>query len=430
MRSSPLGGISHECATTKLRSQQIILTQWGLEDQVRFTLMGRLSGNRVGLLSLQLTFPSRPQTPFEFMASNVDAAFTKHLPKVELHAHLTGSITPQCLHEIWTQTKSEDPDMTLQDPLEAMSKDKVWDIMTFFPLFSKYIYELCSTPASIIYSTNAVLGDFKADGVVYLELRTTPRPSSSMSKDDYVTTVLSCIENFPDRDVMTTYLILSIDRRNSPQEAMEVVDLAIKYRPRGVVGVDLCGDPSKGDVSTFREAFHRAKLHGLKITLHFAEIVASSSSVELNTLLSFKPDRLGHVIHVPDQIKDQIEDKNLGLELCVSCNVQARLIEGGVADHHCMSWIQTACPVILCVSVPVPHRFQRLIHSMQTDDVGVFDSKLSNEYLLVAQAFNLSRDDLISLCDRAVEAIFGDEYQKQRLWGLIKDARKELMHTD
>ena len=361
------------------------------------------------------------------MATGVNAAFTKGLPKIELHAHLTGSITPECLHEIWTQRRLGDPGMTLQDPLEAMSKDISWDIMTFFPLFSKYIYELCSTPTSVIISTNAVLHDFKEDGVVYLELRTTPRSSSSMSKDEYVTTVLSCIENFQDRDAMTTNLILSIDRRNSREEAMEVVDLAIKYQSRGIVGIDLCGDPSKGDVSTFEEAFCRAQQHGLKSTLHFAEIPASSSSMELKTLLSFKPDRLGHVIHVPDTIRDQILAMKLGLELCVSCNVQAKLIEGGVTDHHFIFWIKTACPVILCVSVLASHLIHWLIVLMQTDDVGVFGSKLSNEYLLIAQAFNLSRENLIDLCAQAIEAIFGGEHQKQRLRGLVKDARKSVV---
>lgn len=363
------------------------------------------------------------------MVTNVDAAFTKKLPKVELHAHLTGSITPQSLHEIWTQRRSEDPDMTLEDPLVAMSRDRVWDVVTFFPLFSKYIYELCSTPASIIYCTNAVLRGFREDGVVYLELRTTPRSSIAMSKEQYITTVLSCIEDFPSGNAMSTYLILSIDRRNTLEEAMAVVDLAVQHRSRGVVGVDLCGDPSKGEVSIFKEAFRKAKMHGLKITLHFAEIPASSSLLELDTLLSFKPDRLGHVIHVPDQTKNQIEDENLGLELCVSCNVQAKLIEGGVADHHFMSWIKTKCPVILCVSVPMPHPAQWLIVSMQTDDVGVFGSELSNEYLLIAQAFTLSQDDLINLCGRAVEAIFGDEHQKRRLRALVKDAREKLVHT-
>ena len=43
----------------------------------------------------------------------------------------------------------------------------------------------------------------------------------------------------------------------------------------------------------------------------------------------------------------------------------------------------------------------------------------------MAQAFNLSRGDLIELCELAVEAIFGDGHEKERLRGLIKDARED-----
>jgi adenosine deaminase len=49
-----------------------------------------------------------------------DLAFTKALPKVELHAHLTGSISRKCLHEIWRQKKSQDPTFALEDPLLAI----------------------------------------------------------------------------------------------------------------------------------------------------------------------------------------------------------------------------------------------------------------------------------------------------------------------
>lgn len=42
---------------------------------------------------------------------------------------------------------------------------------------------------------------------------------------------------------MKTFLLLSIDRRDTIQKAAECIDLAIRYKDRGVVGVDLCGDP-------------------------------------------------------------------------------------------------------------------------------------------------------------------------------------------
>jgi len=200
-----------------------------------------------------------------------------------------------------------------------------------------------------VYSTKAVLRDFQSDGVVYLELRTTPRKCSDLSKDEYVSVILGCINDFG-RGVMSTKLILSIDRRNSAVEAMEVVEIAIKYKSAGVVGVDLCGNPLKGDVSIYRAAFLAAKYHGLMLTLHFAEVPASSTEEELRTLLSYNPDRLGHVINVPDTVKQEIIRRKLGLELCLTCNVDAKMISGGFADHHFSYWQDKGCPLILGVS--------------------------------------------------------------------------------
>lgn len=140
------------------------------------------------------------------------------------------------------------------------------------------------------------------------------------------------------------------------QEAMELVELATRFQARGVVGVDLCGDPMKGDVSIFREAFAKAKERRFKVTLHFGEIATSSINQELETLLSFQPDRLGHLCHVPDHLKQEILRRGCGIELCISCNVQAKLIEGGISDHHFGFWEHTACPLALCVGVSLALR--------------------------------------------------------------------------
>ncbi|MCJ1387523.1 hypothetical protein MMC18_000366 [Xylographa bjoerkii] len=334
----------------------------------------------------------------------VDAVFTRALPKIELHAHLTGSITRQCLHEIWETTKDKDPTFTLEDPLVVLPPGKVdFDVNTFFPLFSQYIYGLCNTRASVIHSTIAVLRDFQSDGVVYLELRTTPRSCHDLSKNGYVLTVLDCIQNFKSSSsTMSTNLILSIDRKDTAHQAMETVDLAIRHKSRGVVGIDLCGNPAKGDVSIYGAAFSKAKAHDLRLTLHFAEVPASSSETELWTLLSYEPQRLGHVINVPEDIKNEIMKRKVGLELCLTCNVNAKLISGGFADHHFRYWKDKGCPLVIC-----------------TDDVGIFCSPLSNEYLLLAENFELSRKELAELSLGATDVIFGSVEEKQRLRGLL-----------
>lgn len=223
-------------------------------------------------------------------------------------------------------------------------------------MFSKSIYQLCNDLPSLRHATSSVLHNFRDDGVRYLELRTTPRavPDLNISKEKYVTTVLDCIDEFRlpqgGKSGMSVYLILSIDRSNSASEAMEVVDLAVRHRARGVVGVDLCGNPTRGDVSVFRDAFAAAKRQGLKITLHFAETAFSGSRTELDTLLSYEPDRLGHVIYVPDEVKREIARRKLGLELCMSCNVHAKMTDGGFPGHHFGYWRHQQCPLTLSVS--------------------------------------------------------------------------------
>ncbi len=211
------------------------------------------------------------------------------------------------------------------------------------------------------YTTLAVLRDFAADGVVYLELRTTPRTlrdgADTLSKARYVETVLDAIRSFEaeGHSPLHTRLILSVDRRNSPAEALEVVELCRQFRARGVVGIDLCGDPQRGGVAALSPAFAAARhaVPGLGVTLHFAEAPCSATDAELRLLLSWNPDRIGHVIHVGREIRAAIVARQpaMGIELCLSCNVHANMVEGGFEAHHFGDWHKVPeCAVVLCVS--------------------------------------------------------------------------------
>ncbi|GAW23923.1 hypothetical protein ANO14919_135000 [Xylariales sp. No.14919] len=326
----------------------------------------------------------------------------KSMPKIELHAHLSGSISRQCLHEIW-RDKKEAGKTDLEDPLTVMPLGKHdYDLETFFPLFSSYIYRLVDDADSLRHSTMSVVEDFAKDGVVYLELRTTPRafPKEDIDKTAYVNHVLTAIDEaqrrFPSIQVR---LILSIDRRNTLAEANEVIELASSFDRHGVVGIDLCGDPVKGDVSLFTPAFEEARARRLKITVHFAEAECSATEAELETILRWMPDRLGHVIHIPEHVRKQIAARSLGLELCLSCNVQAKMIIGGFDVHHFGEWWQLDGPVV----VPC------------TDDVGIFGSPVSNEWALIQEHFHLKREDILGLARKGIDVIFGGEIQKARL---------------
>lgn len=91
-----------------------------------------------------------------------------------------------------------------------------------------------------------------------------------------------------------------------------------------------------------------------KVTIsHFAEHPQSATNGELPIILAWNPDRIGHVINVPSDVKEEIIKQKTGLELCLSCNVHAKMITGTYGDHHFGWWRDTGCPIALSVSLIV-----------------------------------------------------------------------------
>ncbi|KAH7000284.1 hypothetical protein EDB80DRAFT_723615 [Ilyonectria destructans] len=329
------------------------------------------------------------------------------LPKIELHAHLTGSISRKALHEVWLRKKNSG-ETDLEDPLIVMPEGKHdYNLETFFPLFSSYIYGLLTDEESIRYTTISALTDFLNDGVCYLELRTTPRGTPVLTAEAYVSVLLSTITAFEaEHPQLHIRLILAVDRRHTPTTAAATLALALAHRHQGVVGLDLCGDPTAkpgGEVAAFTPVFLEAKKQGLDITVHFAEAEASGSKEELDVLLDWQPGRLGHVIWEDEATKQEIARRGLCLELCLSCNVQAGMVRGGFEGHHFGVWKDVQGPKI----------------SLGTDDVGVFGSPLSNEYRLVAEHFGLDRKAICSLARQGIDGIFGGDKEKERLRSIM-----------
>ena len=198
-----------------------------------------------------------------------------------------------------------------------------------------------------------MLADFEADHVHYIELRTTPRniERSGITNENYVEIVLDAMDEYAKdpKHQLRAKLILSVDRRDTPEQANSTVDIAVRLRHRAVVGVDLCGNPSRLHIQDLLPALRRAKAEGLGLTVHFAEIEASSTDEELEALLDLNPDRLGHVIHVKDEFKQRIVRENIGVELCLSCNVQSKMT-GDFGEHHFGWWRNNHNMVALSVS--------------------------------------------------------------------------------
>src|SRR4029077_4042740 len=69
-------------------------------------------------------------------------------------------------------------------------------------------------------------------------------------------------------------LILMMDRTFTAEQNMVIVEKAIKYMPRGVVGIDIAGPRPNGaryDYTQIREHVELARDAGLGVTIHVGE---------------------------------------------------------------------------------------------------------------------------------------------------------------
>ncbi|XP_008277138.1 N6-Methyl-AMP deaminase [Stegastes partitus] len=338
-----------------------------------------------------------------------DADFYRELPKVELHAHLNGSVSFQTIEKLIRRK----PQLNIEHSMTAIGKGQQRTLEECFEVF-KVIHKLVDTEEDILMVATDVIREFAADGVKYLELRSTPREKkdTGLTKRSYVETIIKAIQQCKNEGVdIDVRFLVAVDRRNGAEVAMETVKLAEEFMLSSdglVLGLDLSGDPTVGHGKYLLPALEKAKNSGLKLSLHLSEVPTQMDESDL--LLNLPPDRIGHGTFLHPEVGgsqslvDKVVNNNIPLELCLTSNVKGQTVPC-YSKHHFNYWYQLGHPSVIC-----------------TDDKGVFCTDLSQEYQLAASTFGLNHEDVWKLSQQAIDCIFAPEDVKQQL----KQKWKEL----
>ncbi|XP_047989712.1 adenosine deaminase-like protein [Leguminivora glycinivorella] len=328
-------------------------------------------------------------------------SFCRELPKVELHAHLGGSLSQSTmlqLKRLYADSGIPDKTNAFFDEFQIAAGD-TRSLSDCFQVFS-IAHSLTSMPQALALATSLTLEEFQNDGCVYIELRSTPRETPYMSKKEYIDTIVQAIRRSSINLTIISKLIISIDRRSTSQSAEETTDLAIEFYqnyPEVVVGIELSGDPTAGQFKDFVPALTRAREAGMKITLHCGEIC---NPAEILEMLAWKPDRIGHGTMIHPRLGGTTEtwealcQLKIPVEICLTSNVNTKLIANYEA-HQFKECCEAMVPVIIC-----------------TDDKGVFATSLSQEYQICAETFGLDQSQVARLALDASQHIFDDDARK------------------
>ncbi|XP_043557098.1 adenosine deaminase-like protein [Chiloscyllium plagiosum] len=349
------------------------------------------------------------------MTTKTTMNFYQALPKVELHAHLNTSISTTTMEKLIQQK----PHLNIQHYMTAIRKGQKRTMDECFDMF-KVIHQLTVSIEDIFMVAKEVIKEFAADGVKYLELRSTPREESTtgMTKKSYVEAIIEAIKQCKQEGVdIDVKFLLSIDRRRGPVVAMETVKLAEEFFASTdglIVGVDLSGDPAVEHAKNYIAPLQAARNIGLKLAVHMAEIPHQNEEVEL--FLGLPPDRIGHGTFLHPEVGgseylvDIIVKHQIPIELCLTSNLKGQTVSS-YDQHHFKYWYNRGHSCVIC-----------------TDGKGVFASDLSQEYQIAETTFNLSKAQIWDISYQSINHIFAPVSVKSDLKRLWKDLKPGLFN--
>ncbi len=321
------------------------------------------------------------------------------LPKAELHLHLEGSIEPATLLELRQRHGMDGASFAEVEQLYNYA-----DFTGFLRAFKDVTGHL-RTPEDYELITYRLMQRLKSQNVLHAEV--TVSVGVCLWREQDFAAIFEGLERGRqrgERDFGISLLwIFDAIRQFGAEKAGKVLDLAIQFRDRNVVGFGIGGDEKQGPPEWFKDVYARAADHGLHLTAHAGE---SAGPESIWGALNIKAERIGHGLNAGQdpELVEELAERQVPIEICVTSN------------------LRTGCCAELAQH-PVRRYFdQGLMLTLATDDPAMFHTSLVNEYQLVQQAFGFSDEHIRELARNAFEASFLPAQKKVEFLNLFDAA--------
>lgn len=332
---------------------------------------------------------------------NIDSKW-RELPKVELHRHLEGALRFSTLCELAPQVGIELPTDIEQKKQALLVREPMKDLTA---VLNKFL-----TSQHVLYSeeilsriTYECIEDAYREGIRILELRYSPtyihQGHDSLNFEKIHRSILKGIDQAK-RLPISVGLIGIIQRILPLESANFVTDFIIDHKET-FVGIDLADDEVSCPTLSFASCFAKARKAGLHVTVHSGE--ANVPGIEKNVKDAIEhlgAERIGHGVQIykNEEILRFVKANKVALELCPTSN-----------------WLTNA------VSNLRQHPFkilmdQGVLTTINSDDPGIFDIDLNNEYQVLADHHGLTLADFEKCNDTAAQVSFLPLQAKQKNW--------------
>ena len=259
---------------------------------------------------------------------------------VDLHIHVGGAVAP---HILWSIAHDQGFKLPVSDywefkELVSARPGKVGSLDEYLAVLHEWTERIQSSPQAMERSVYEVIGkEYRSSRVSLIELRFNPMKRNVGGERDLDHIIHASLRGM-DRAVLEygvrAGLIFCLAREFDLRLNEILVEKAIKYRRRGVVGIDLAGTERKAlelqprEIARYRALFERARAAGLKTTVHTGETAGTGPEGVRAVVESLEPHRIGHGIAAArdPRVMDLLRERGIVLEICPSSNLATRAV--------------------------------------------------------------------------------------------------------
>ncbi|HEV7896651.1 MAG TPA: adenosine deaminase [Planosporangium sp.] len=266
-------------------------------------------------------------------------------PKVLLHDHLDGGLRPATMVELADTVGHTLPSTDAGELGRwfAQAADS-GSLERYLETFAHTVAVTQTAEALHRVAAECAL-DLAADGVVYAEVRFAPEQhlERDLTLPEVVEAVLAGFaEGSRQAAVAGTPIRVGtlLTAMRHAARSMEIAELAVRYRDKGVVGFDIAGAEAGYPPTRHLDAFEYLQRENFHFTIHAGEAFGLPSIWQ--AIQWCGADRLGHGVRIIDDIDRAsgklgrlaayVRDKRIPLELCPSSNVQTGAVPS-IAEH-------------------------------------------------------------------------------------------------
>lgn len=321
------------------------------------------------------------------------------LPKAELHVHIEGTFEPELMFAIAQRNEISIPYKSVEEVKQAYNFHNLQSFLDiYYAGANVLIHEQDFYDLAWAYFEKCA-----DDNVVHTEMFFDPQTHTDrgIAFETVINGLQKACDDAKAKLGITSHLIMCFLRHLSEEVAFKTLEQALPYKDR-IIGVGLDSSEVGHPPSKFERVFAKAREAGFLVVAHAGEEGPAEYVWEALDLL--KVNRIDHGVRSEEdpELMQRLIAEKMPLTVCPLSNLKLCVVDD-MQQHNIRRLLQQGAHV-----------------TVNSDDPSYFGGYMNDNFIAIAEALDLSNEELKQLAINSFEASFISDTEKQKWISLIQ----------